>query len=189
MESAGGVHHFVEAFYRHRDRYRVFARRYVRSESVAEQIMDDCLLRLWERREQIEAATIESYFYASLKFGCLNYLRDRQRQREIEHQIYDRGYRLRQHDIASLDSLDTSHIFSREIRDIMYRELEALPERTRSIFLDSRFKALNHDQIAGKYDLPKFKVCREIESVVKRLRVALRDYLPALLAAAAIMQH
>lgn len=109
MDAANPVLAFVEAFYRHRHRYRCFALRYVRSESVAEQIVDDCLLRLWERREQIEAPTIESYFYASLKFGCLNYLRDQQRRREIEQLIYDRGYRLRQYDIASLEELDPSH--------------------------------------------------------------------------------
>lgn len=185
--TANPVLNFVEFFYRNRRRYRNFALRFVQAETVAEQIVDDCLVRLWERREQMEAPTIESYFYVSLKNACLNYLRDRQRQCEIQKQIHDTSDRLRQYDIASLDSLDGAHIFSSEIHDIMQRKLQEMPGRARAIFLDSRFNALNHDQLAEKYDIPKFKVCRKIESVVKILRVALKDYLPTVIVVLTIL--
>lgn len=185
--TANPVLNFVEFFYRNRRRYRNFALRFVQAETVAEQIVDDCLVRLWERREQMEAPTIESYFYVSLKNACLNYLRDRQRQCEIQKQIHDMSYRLRQYDIASLDSLDGAHIFSSEIHDIMQRKLQEMPGRARAIFLDSRFNALTHDQLAEKYDIPKFKVCREIEFVVKILRVALKDYLPTVIVVLTIL--
>lgn len=115
--------HFVEAFYQNRLRYRNFALRFVHNETDAEQIVDDCFLRFFEKRNQIEDRNIESYFYTSLKYGCLNHLRDQQRHCEFKKEIYNKTYRLRQYDITILDSLDSAQIFSREIHYILQRKI------------------------------------------------------------------
>lgn len=173
--------HFVEAFYHNRLRYRNFALRFVHNETDAEQIVDDCFLRFFEKRNQIEDLNIESYFYTSLKHGCLNHLRDRQRHCEFEKKIYEKSYRLRQYDISMLDSLDSAQILSCEIHDILHRELQRMPKLRREVFLDSRFDDLNYEQIADKYTISKIKVKREVRAAVQLLREALKDYLPVLI--------
>lgn len=183
MEAGQGNNkeHFVETFYQNRLRYRNFALRFVHNETDAEQIVDDCFLRFFERRNQIEDRNIESYFYTSLKYGCLNHLRDQQRHYEFKKEIYDKTYRLRQYDITILDSLDSAQIFSREIHYILQRELQRMAKLRREVFLDSRFDDLNYDQIADKYAISKIKVKREVRAAVQLLREALMDYLPILI--------
>lgn len=171
-------HQFAESFYRNRRRYCNFTQRFVHNQTDAEQIVDNCFLRFWERREQIDRKKLEPYFYAALRNNSLEWLRTRLRQQEIRKEIGDRSYRLRQYDIASLDAFDSDSIFTTEIRELTLRELKRLPERTRCIFMDSRFNCLDHEQIAQKYGIPKFKVKREIGIVLQNLRRVLKDYLP-----------
>lgn len=175
----------AENYCRNRRRYCHFAMGFVHNADAAEEIVSETFTRLLEKHEEVEC--FDSYFYSALKNNCLEWLRKQVRHYEIRNEIYDKAYRLRQYDITSLDAFDPNQIFSNEIRDITIRQLKLLPSRTRNIFLDSRFNSLNHEEIAEKYDITKFQVNREIESVLKRLRVALKEYLPAIITIAFIL--
>lgn len=175
---------FTEAFFRNRRRYCNFAMSFIRNETEAELIVDECFLRFWEKRDTIEREKFESYFYAALKNNCLEWLRKKLRQQEIRSELYDRSQRLRKHDISTLDAFDIGFIFRSEIRDITLQTLKCLSGRTRSVFLDSRFHNLTHDQIAKKYGIPKYKVKREIMVALESLRFVLKDYLPLTVVAA-----
>lgn len=175
----------AENYCRNRRRYCHFAMGFVHNADAAEEIVSETFTRLLEKHKEVEC--FDSYFYSALKNNCLEWLRKQVRHYEIRNEIYDKAYRLRQYDITSLDAFDPNQIFSNEIRDITIRQLKLLPSRTRNIFLDSRFNSLNHEEIAEKYDITKFQVNREIESVLKRLRVALKEYLPAIITIAFIL--
>lgn len=177
----------AENYCRNRRRYCHFAMGFVHNADAAEEIVSETFTRLLEKCEEVELVKFESYFYTALKHSCLNWLRDKQAQAKAQHDIFHKSHRLRQFDISSLDAFDPNQIFSNEIRDITLRQLKLLPSRTRNIFLDSRFNSLNHEEIAEKYDITKFQVNREIESVLKRLRVALKEYLPAIITIAFIL--
>lgn len=175
----------AENYCRNRRRYCHFAMGFVHNADAAEEIVSETFTRLLEKHKEVEC--FDSYFYSALKNNCLEWLRKQVRHYEIRNEIYDKAYRLRQYDITSLDAFDPNQIFSNEIRDITLRQMKLLPSRTRNIFLDSRFNSLNHEEIAEKYDITKFQVNREIESVLKRLRVALKEYLPAIITIAFIL--
>lgn len=177
----------AENYCRNRRRYCHYAQGFVHNADAAEEIVSETFTRLLEKHKEVELVKFESYFYTALKHSCLNWLRDKQAQAKAQHDIFHKSYRLRQFDISSLDAFDPNQIFSNEIRDIALQQLKLLPSRTRNIFLDSRFNSLNHEEIAEKYDITKFQVNREIESVLKRLRIALKEYLPALITIAFIL--
>lgn len=168
----------AENYCRNRRRYCHFAQGFVHNADAAEEIVSETLTRLLERHDVIKDLNLESYFYTALKFSCLDWLKSQKRQSEIRNEIYDKAYRLRQYDITSLDAFDPNQIFSNEIREIIIRQLKQLPERTCNIFLDSRINCLNHEEIAKKYAIPKFKVKRDIMVALEVLRSALKDYLP-----------
>lgn len=177
----------AENYCRNRRRYCHFAMGFVHNADAAEEIVSETFTRLLEKHEEVVLVKFESYFYTALKHCCLNWLRDKQAQAKAQHDIFHKSYRLRQFDISSLDAFDPNQIFSNEIRDITLRQLKLLPSQARNIFLDSRFNSLNHEEIAEKYDITKFQVNREIESVLKRLRVALKEYLPFIITIAFIL--
>ena len=62
----------------------------------------------------------------------------------------------------------------------MLRQLDQISEQTRSVFVDNRFNDLSYERIAGKYGISTAKVEREIQTVLSRLKIALKDYLSPL---------
>lgn len=177
----GTVVGFVDAAQKNRAKYRNFTLRFVHSRDVAEELVSDSFMRLWEKRDEVDFKNIEAYFYAVLKNSCLEWLRSRQMQFKAHNEIYDTTYRLLKYDIATLETFDPNLIFTREIRDIMHRQLILLPGLTRNIFLDNRFSALSYEEIATKYGISTIKVAREIQSALRTLRTALKDYVPPML--------
>ena len=179
--TAAAVVGFVETAQKKRNKYRNFALRFVHNRDAAEELISESFKRLWEKRDEVDFENIEAYFYTSLRYACLNWLRNRQTQFKIRNEIYDATYRLLKYDIATLEKFDPNLIYANEIRDIMHRQLNRMPELTRMVFLDSRFNDLSYDEIAGKYGVTIFKVKREIYTATHRLRTALQDYLPPVL--------
>lgn len=176
------IRRFCDSFHDTRDKYLHFALRFVRERSAAEDLINDSFVTFWERREMLPPETVcEAYFYTIVKNKCLNYLRDRQTRSRIHDDLHDTSWRLRQYDLASLESYDPNLIFSSEIQTILEEQLRSLPDLTRCIFRDNRFEHLTYEEIARKYDISVWKVAREIQTALQSLRHALKDYLPMLL--------
>lgn len=174
------VQKFAEFFYKDRHKYLRFALRFVHNPTIVEDLVNDSFAKFWEKRDSIPADTnVDAYFYTIVKHNCLNYLRDKESQCRIQSKILDTSYRLLQYDIATLENYDPNLIFTSEIKTILQQQLDKMPELTRMIFMDNRFNDMSYDQIAQKYNVPVWKVTREIQSAISSLRVSLRDYLPA----------
>lgn len=178
----GDIRRFCESFYRERAKYVNFAARFVRDRTAVEDLVNDSFVAFWENRGTLGEDTVcEAYFYTIVKNRCLNYLRDKQTHIEVKGRIQDTSARLLRYDLASLEDYDPNLIFSNEIRTILRQQLEAMPELTRSIFRDNRFRNLTYEEIARKYDVSVWKVAREMQAALNLLRHALKDYLPVAL--------
>ena len=171
---------FAETFTRNRSKYRKFALLFVNDRDAAEELVSDSFTSLWVKRHELADTNIEAYFYTTLKHACLDWLRNRQTRYRIHNEIYEKTYRLLQYDIRSLETFDPNLSSSSEIRDIMLRQLDQISEQTRSVFVDNRFNDLSYERIAGKYGISTAKVEREIQTVLSRLKIALKDYLSPL---------
>lgn len=176
------IRQFCNSFKNNRGRYVAFAIRFVRNETVADDLVNDSFVLFWENRLNLSENTIcEAYFYTIVKNKCLNYLRDKQTHDRVHDRIASTHDRLLQYDLASLENYDPNLIFSMEIRDIMLRQLDAMPDLMREIFKANRYDNMTYEEIAAKYDISVWKVAREMQSALAILRHALKDYLPMLL--------
>ena len=82
--------------------------------------------------------------------------------------------------LAGLESFRPDEIFTQEIRDLIDRTLENLPPQTRQIFMLSVYENKKHSEIAQFMHLSVAGVEYHIYKAKDALRVALRDYLPAM---------
>jgi RNA polymerase sigma-70 factor (ECF subfamily) len=82
--------------------------------------------------------------------------------------------------MTSLEATDPNEIFSAEIQQIIQNTLSSLPQRTREIFMMSRFGNKPHKEVAERFNISIKGVDYHIARSVKDLRVALQDYLPLL---------
>lgn len=177
---------FGKLFSEYRMRYIQIARSYVRDLDVAKDIVTDCYLYIWEHKETLHwSESIKGYLYQCVHDRCRMYLRRQQALLRAKDDLSKSAYWRLQTSLDSLQHNDlTKKLFSTEVYEIYYRELERMPELTRAIYMASRQDDMTHQQIADKFGISTRKVASEMQRALARLRISLKDYLSLLVLAA-----
>ena len=155
-----------------------FAKNYVPADEDAENIVQDVFLSLWEKKEEIEISfTLTTYLFTLVKNRCLNFLRHKLVEEEYNSQMKEElGFKL-----YALESFDYSYQSEEELQKIIQCALDTLPERCREIFIKSRIEGLKYKEISDELGISINTVENQMVTALKKLRVALKDYLPLLL--------
>lgn len=162
--------YYKKAFY--------FVKSYVHDESVAEDIVSESLIKLWEQLKQREIDPIAPFLLTILKNKALDFLKHQEVERAALEEIknwreYDLSIR-----ICSLEECNPYDIFSGEVESIVNSTLKLVPPQTREVFMMSRFQNKSNKEIAESMNISIKSVEYHITKTLKVLRVALKDYLP-----------
>lgn len=104
---------FGRLFAYYRPRFEILANRYVRNRTVAEDIVSESFMTLWENREKLPAdCNLPAYVRTVVRNRCLDWLRAQSRHAQIEQQVYELRREVIAADIRSLEAFDPSEIFS-----------------------------------------------------------------------------
>lgn len=153
-----------------------YAMRFVREESATEDLVQDCFLRLYERRAELTPVSVSSLLFTMVRNRCLNYLK---------HQVLVEGYQtdaLRQPSGSEqLYALDmTGNADAAVLYDDLKHQLDAiiagLSPRTREIFSMSRSQGLSNKEIAEALDISVKVVEKHITKALSALRSGLKDH-------------
>lgn len=173
---------FEEIFLEYRPVFIRRAYRYVRDQEIAEDIVSDSFMTFWEGRALLPAdVNAPAYIFTIVRNRCLNYLRDKGVHLQAAHNIHSSQRRLVEADIASLTACNPDKLFQEEIFSILQQALAKMPDRTRTVFLKSRFNGMSYNDISGELGIPLSGVHLEIHRGLKILRAELKDYLPVFL--------
>ena len=118
----------------------MFAKSYVHDDMIAEDIVSDSLVKYWRLISTQKGEATEALLLSILRNKALDYLRHKAvHDAAIENleEIKKRELSIR---ISTLEACDPEEIFREEIRTILQRTLQSLPEQTRRIFEMSRFE-------------------------------------------------
>ncbi len=159
----------------------LFVKSYVHDELVAEDIVSESLIKLWERMKREPVEYIEPFLLAILKNNALDHLKHEAIERKAVKSISEKLNRELEIRISALESCDPDEIFSSEIQQIIQSTLASLPERTRTIFEMSRFGNKTNKEIADYFGISVKGVDYHIAQSIKELRISLKDYLPLFL--------
>ncbi|MDD7532630.1 MAG: sigma-70 family RNA polymerase sigma factor, partial [Candidatus Cryptobacteroides sp.] len=121
------------------------------------------------------------YILRTVRNRSLNYMRDKAVRLRAEGTLRDETADSIEMEAEVLAEENTDILFGTELAAIFRDFIATMPELTRNIFMDSRFEGLTYNEIAAKYDVTPRKVKRDIQKVLEKMRVSLKDYLPALL--------
>ena len=155
-----------------------FAKNYVPANEDAENIVQDVFLILWERKEEIEISfTLTTYLFTLVKNRCLNFLRHKLIEEEYNSQMKEElGFKL-----YALETFNYSYQSEEELQEVIQRALDTLPERCREVFIKSRIEGLKYKEISDELGISVNTVENQMVTALKKLRVALKDYVPLLL--------
>lgn len=128
-----------------------YAIRFVEDEETARDIIQECFLHFWEKRELLAAVSVTSLLFAMVRNGCLNYLK---------HLSVVEKHRIEY--LASIDGEERLYYtdFSLDAEyKLLYDELQeqigivigTLSERCREVFLLSRFEGLKNKEYDSSY--------------------------------------
>lgn len=160
------------------------ARRYVREQSVAEDLVTDAFVSFWEKRNDFsEKDNIPAWIFTVVKNKCLNHLIAQKRQAEIRQDMAQTQLKLIELNISSLKGCDPEQLFSTEMRDMVRRALEQMEPLTKKVFLKSRLEEKSYAEIAAELGISPRRVTSEIQRSLAAMRIAFGDYLPLALAA------
>lgn len=163
---AGDVASFKTLFHDYYPMLCHFAEKNGLKLDVAEDIVQDLFVKLWENRNSIAiSSSIKSYLFQSTRNQCLNYLKRGEVKRKFEE------YVLHLHP----DYYYNEAIEEEELNYFIYKAVESLPPKCREVFQLSRFEEKSNDKISQEMGISSKTVNNQIGKAVKIIRQFLID--------------
>lgn len=169
----GGQEIFDYFFEKYYQGLCLYAYRILKSNSEAEDLVQDFFVRLLENRKNLKIeSSIKSYFIRSVHNRCLDY---------IAHQKVISTHESYQLRILPEENFQDYPLIDIELRQQIDRAVGNLPDGIRETFILNRFEGLSYQEIADREDLSVKTIEYRISKALTQLRKDLGEYLPLLL--------
>lgn len=162
---------FEALFYEFHAPLCTFAYRYVLSREVAEELVQEVFLHLWEHRERLpERSRAKPYLFRAVRNAAMSYLRHQGVVRRAEADTLTLFYSARP--TADADA------HSAELAEALQRAIARLPERCRLVFTLSREQGMKYTEVAEALGISVKTVEMQMGRAYKALRQYLASYWP-----------
>lgn len=167
---------FEGLYHKYKDRLYNFAFRFVSDERVAEDIVHEAYITLWEKFESKDGEAWQALLFRLVRNRSIDTLRHQSalkvvRMTESFKEIHDEGlYHL---DLAVSDS-DKKTIYDELISNI-HSIMGKLPDRCREVFAMSRFKNMRNKDIAAALGISEKAVEKHIHKALTIFKNELND--------------
>lgn len=142
----------------------------VRDAAVAEELVQDAMLELWRRREQLDAeGSPQAYLFRAARNRALNHLRHLAVQRRNVGALQVEEAR---------EASAPAELVARELEEAVREAIAALPPRCREVFELSRGRGLTYGEIAEALGITVKAVEANMGRALKSLRLQLAPWLP-----------
>lgn len=145
-----------------------FSKKRVGDHDAAKEIVHKVFIKVWEKRSDIDLSkSVKSYLYTSVNNLSLNYIRDNKRF-VAEDKIPEIT--------ASQDWNYEDNFEETELQEKVNRALNLLPQKTKKVFILSRYHELKYKEIAEQLDISVKTVESHITKALKIMREQLKEY-------------
>lgn len=141
---------------------------YVKSESLAEEIVSDTFMSVWEQRSQLlEVHNFSGYIYQIVRNISINYLRKEAKLPEYLEAINTFPH-------FSTEENPESKLISSELMSKLNEAIENLPDRCKLVFKLIREENLKYKEVAVLLNISVKTAEAHMALAIKRLRDVLR---------------
>ncbi len=166
---------FQFLFKKYYPRLLAYAIRFVKEKEIAEDIIQEVFMSFWEKRQLLKSISLSSLLFCMVRNASINYLKQKVLVEKYpiefienidgEEKLYTLDFAL---------SADEETLYE-ELKKKIQEALSILPERSREIFLLSRFNGLKNKEIASKLDISTTAVEKHISKSLKKISLYLKD--------------
>lgn len=141
----------------------------LRERAAAEDVVQDVMVELWRRRENMDVATsLRAYLFRAVRNRALNQLRHQKVAPRADPGAAE---------LVSIPATDRD-FETREINRALRAAVAGLPDRCREVFELSRIQRLSYAEIATALDISVKTVEAQMGKALRVLREALAAWLP-----------
>ena len=164
---------FEAVFHYYRPRLLNYTRKFLKSESHAEDMTTEVLVKIWEKRSAInDPTTFENYLFTIARN---NLIKEWQKTINTMLSLEVVG------ELANETDTTDSIYLSKELERCYLETLQELPPQRRKIFLLHREEKLSYREIAAQLNISPKTVENHIAAALKQLRTRLTSYLQMIL--------
>lgn len=148
-----------------------FAEQYTESSEIAEELVQDLFLKIWEdRRDWSPSGSVKSYLYTATRNLALDYLK--------HERVVDEWREGRSQDGRSTLKAPDENFRHKKLHRAVRSAVEELPERSKQVFELSRQHGLTYREIASVLDISVKTVETHMRRAFKSLREQLAPHKP-----------
>ncbi|RZK33288.1 MAG: RNA polymerase sigma-70 factor [Hymenobacter sp.] len=142
--------------------------RKLKSKEIAEELVQDIFVKLWERRATVQIIHLRYYLFSAIRYAVIDHIRT-----QINQEQYNTYYRafLTQEDVTTEET-----IVGNELLAILEDGLKTLPEKSKKIFRLNYLDNWSVSQIAVHLHLSEKAVEYHLTKAVKFLRMHCKEH-------------
>jgi len=158
-----------------------YSRRYVGRKDVAEEIVSDTFLKIWETRESLQITTsVKAYLFQAVCNNSLNYLRKLKKEQTLDEFFLETSSE--NIGFASIsEEVEEQSLTMDGISEKIEDAVNLLPEQQQKVFRLKRFEGKKNKEVAEIMGLSIKTVEMHLSKATLNLRKNLKDYLPSFL--------
>lgn len=161
---------YTEIFERYTEVLLRHAFRLLADREEANDVIQDVLMTLWQKRETLEFKTsLSAYLYAAVRnriFDLLSHQKVVLRYAASISSFMVEGY-----------NMVDDQIREKELARVIEKEILALPERMRVVFLLNKKEGLSYKEIAEKLNITDQTAKQQVYKALKQLKLKIDTYL------------
>ncbi len=140
-----------------------FALRFIKNKEIAEEIVSDVYVKLWNNRAQIGSIiNLKSYLFICVRNGCLSHLRSTKNEKLIPFEnVSELNY-------VVIDNQEDSAIEQENLEQI-YAAIETLPDKCKQVFTLAKINGLKYREIAEILGISEKTVNNHLVLAVRRI--------------------
>lgn len=145
-----------------------FATGITQNAEAAEECVSDSFIKLWQLKENFSSAQkIKAFLYISVKNACFNYIKTPYARQVFQPELAE--------DLLSEQPVFYAKMIQAELMNLIYREMENLPEKQRAVFRMSYLEGLSTEEICAQLDMTPSAVFANRSRATEALKKVLKD--------------
>lgn len=158
------LHYFKKIFEANYSPLCNYANKIIGNKAEAEDIVQNLFIQLYEKQSLINVNNPENYLIRSIKYKCIDYLRQKKYNIEINESHF-----------PELNTNEYQELSEEDIEPLMHYFAAKLPPKTREVFLLSRFNELSYKEISTKLNISVKTVEAQMGRALRYLRELLKQ--------------
>jgi len=154
---------FETIFYRYYSQLCVFSNSYVKSLDIARDVVQEVFIKIWDNRVDLYInQSLKAYLFMAVRNQSLNFLQQKKQKKRLED-------RLRKQQSLN-ETINQDEFNAEELTQKVWRVVEELPERRRTIFILYRKHGLSYAEIGEVMGIARKTVENQMGKSLKYIR-------------------